>query len=633
MLTVAPAVTRPPQDVTALVGSDVNFECGTTGDPAPHVNWRMQDGVLPAGRTRLTGDNRSGLRIERVSASDSGRYVCHVENSVGTATASALLTVLVPPTWDWSSNAVASGEGSNPPLSKEVRAHPGQIISLDCPVQGTPKPLVFWTREGSNSAMMASPTHPASPEASPEASRWSVLENGTLVIRNIRKDDASSLLCAAVNEAGSLVARTRLEVTTTSIPPPLVIEVGPANQTLPIKSPASLPCQAEDQPVQWMHDGVSVNTSARPRFSVAPDSGMLRIEELQVEDAGTYTCEVGHGDQYAAWTAVLSVANPTNPNVVFHRSPSDPMALPGSPSQPRLLQRTSTSLTISWQSGSRMGASPLQGYTVEVFSSAEDEPLQWQQQRSAQRSGWTWAGTSMPVKRAWRIVSRRLKADHFSLDELTPGTAYTFLVRAENGHGLSLPSPVSPWFSTAPSHGGHHIQWQSSTEVELVRQKLSAPLLRLDHARAVNSTAVRLTWQLLDGLELDIHGDPIIEGIYIWYRPVASGDASGDAGALRVSQPVNAASVSAFTVGNLVPFTRYWFFLVPFYRTIHGKPSNSKAERTLEAVPAAPPLQLNIRQLNATSVLVQWLPPSATFRNGNITAYQVSIHPFNNSVE
>ena len=473
-------------------------------------------------------------------------------------------------------------------------------------------------------------------ESTESSSRWSVLANGTLVIRNIRKDDASTLLCAAVNEAGSLVARTRLEVTTTSVPPPLVIEVGPANQTLPIKSPASLPCQAEGQPVKWMHNAVAMNTTARARYSVS-DSGMLRIEDLELGDAGTYTCEVGHGDQYAAWTAVLSVANPTNPNVVFHRSPSDPMALPGSPSQPRLLHRTSTSITISWQSGSRMGASPLQGYAVEVFSSAEDEP-QWP--GSPQPSGWTWAGADMPLKRAWRIVSRGLKADQFTLDGLSPGTSYTFLVRAENGHGLSLPSPVSPWFSTAPSHGLHNVQWQSSSEVELVRQKLSAPLLRLDHARAVNSTAVRLTWQLLDGLDLDVHGDPIIEGVYIWYRPVdgsvtsdgaavAAPGVAGDAGPFRVSEPINPALVSSYTVTDLSPFTRYWFFLVPFYRMIEGKPSNSKAERTLESVPAGPPLHLSIRQLNATSVLVQWLPPSATFRNGNITAYQVFIliHP------
>ena len=408
-----------------------------------------------------------------------------------------------------------------------------------------------------------------------QSSRWKVLENGTLLIEKVRKEDASSLLCAAVNEAGSLVARTRVDVTSTSIPPPLVIEVGPANQTLPIKSPASLRCQAENQPVHWTQDGISINassssSSSRARFSVS-DSGTLRIEELEQGDAGTYTCEVGHGDQYAAWTARLTVANPTNPNVVFHRSPSDPMALPGSPSQPRLVQRTATSLTISWQSGSRMGASPLQGYTVEVFSAAEDEA------EHEERSGWTWA--TVPVRRAWRIVSRSLKADQFTLQRLTPGTSYTFLVRAENGHGLSLPSPVSPWFTTSVSHV--HVHWQSNSEMEQVRHKLSAPLLRLDHARALNSTAIRLTWQLLDGHGLDVHGHPIIEGIYIWYRPLGSSAASVP---FRVTQPLDAPlTSSSFTVTNLTPFTRYWFFLVPFYRVIEGKPSNSKAERTLQA--------------------------------------------------
>ena len=421
-----------------------------------------------------------------------------------------------------------------------------------------------------------------SPSDQLEAGRWNVLENGTLVIRDIRKDDASSLSCAAVNEAGSLVARTRLEVTTTSIPPPLVIEVGPANQTLPIKSPASLACQAEGQPVKWLQDGVvlvnatgtSGASDSRPRVYIT-DSGMLRIEDLQLSDAGTYTCEVGQDDQFAAWTATLTVANPTNPNVVFHRSPSDPMALPGSPSQPRLLHRSSTSLTVGWQSGSRMGASPLQGYTVEVFSSAEDEG-------QSQSSGWTWAGSFAGSRRAWRIVSRGLKADQFTLVDLKPGTSYTFLVRAENGHGLSLPSPVSPWFTTLPSFGHGNVPWQSSSEVEEVRQKLSAPLLRLDHARALNSTSIRLTWQLLDGQGISSDGDSIIEGIYIWYRPIESSEEEEEPYPFRSTPPVNS-GLSSYTLHNLSPFTRYWFFLVPFYRSIEGKPSNSKTERTLEA--------------------------------------------------
>ena len=54
MFAVRPVVVRPPQDVTALVGSDATFECGASGDPTPHVVWRRQDGPLPAGRARST---------------------------------------------------------------------------------------------------------------------------------------------------------------------------------------------------------------------------------------------------------------------------------------------------------------------------------------------------------------------------------------------------------------------------------------------------------------------------------------------------------------------------------------------------------------------------------------------------
>ena len=294
---VKPAVTRPPQDVTALVGSDVVFECGAAGDPAPHVTWRRDGadaGPLPAGRARPT-ENRQGLRIERVSASDSGRYVCDVENVVGQASAGATLTVLVPPTWDWSSSSASASSstslssvssassGNSSPLPKEVRTYPGHTVSIDCPVDGVPKPLVFWKREGKPiPALVARESSDASTRyfcrfffikkirptlfngcidlflrvcassTGNSGARWTVLSNGTLVVRDVRKEDAAALWCGAVNEAGSLVARTRLDVTSVSLPPPVVIEVGPANQTLPLKSPASLPCQAEGQPVRWL---------------------------------------------------------------------------------------------------------------------------------------------------------------------------------------------------------------------------------------------------------------------------------------------------------------------------------------------------------------------------------------------
>lgn len=147
------------------------------------------------------------------------------------------------------------------------------------------------------------------------------------------------------------MARTRLEIPVVLSPPPVVIELGPSNQTLPAGSLATLTCQSEGQPIRWCKDGVPLDVSpessvgARERIT-SSESGTLNIHDLQSSDAGTYTCWAGSDERQTAWTATLTVASPTSTNVFFSRSSSDPMALPGSPSQPRLLHRTSNSLAI-----------------------------------------------------------------------------------------------------------------------------------------------------------------------------------------------------------------------------------------------------------------------------------------------
>lgn len=97
--TVRPVIVRPPQDTTALLGGEVSLECGVTGDPPPHVEWRRQDGAkIPINRIRPASNDqtRTSLRLERLVASDAGRYVCEVENSVGSSSASAQLAILIP---------------------------------------------------------------------------------------------------------------------------------------------------------------------------------------------------------------------------------------------------------------------------------------------------------------------------------------------------------------------------------------------------------------------------------------------------------------------------------------------------------------------------------------------------------
>lgn len=86
-----PFFNKEPQDVVALSGKKVIFQCAVDGEPIPNVLWRREDGKMPIGRARILEDK--SLQIENVQASDEGLYICAAENVVGSITAKASLVV------------------------------------------------------------------------------------------------------------------------------------------------------------------------------------------------------------------------------------------------------------------------------------------------------------------------------------------------------------------------------------------------------------------------------------------------------------------------------------------------------------------------------------------------------------
>lgn len=71
-----------------------------------------------------------------------------------------------------------------------------------------------------------------------------------------------------------------LQVTSVEDVPPPLVEVGPTNQTLPLQSVASLPCQARGSPpprVRWYHNGSPISPRSSPRLTILP-SGTLQID-------------------------------------------------------------------------------------------------------------------------------------------------------------------------------------------------------------------------------------------------------------------------------------------------------------------------------------------------------------------
>jgi hypothetical protein len=80
----------------------------------------------------------------------------------------------------------------------------------------------------------------------------------------------------------------------------------------------------------------------------------------------------------------------------------------------------------------------------------------------------------------------------FQIGDLKPDTSYVFLVRAENSHGLSVPSPVSEVAHTLGSDRRSVPQY----ELDEARVRLGTKVVQLRDVQPVSSTSVRLLWDV-----------------------------------------------------------------------------------------------------------------------------------------
>lgn len=86
---------------------------------------------------------------------------------------------------------------------------------------------------------------------------------------------------------------------------------------------------------------------------------------------------------------------------------------------------------------------------------------------------------------------------------------------------------------------------------------------------------------------------------------------------------------SSCKISGLKKYTNYEFFIVPFYKTVQGKPSNSRIARTIEDVPSEAPSNMEALLLNSTAVFIKWKAPAAQNQNGVLLAYHIVVRAVN----
>ncbi|XP_050532372.1 roundabout homolog 2-like [Daktulosphaira vitifoliae] len=583
-----PYVIQAPKDTIAMAGSSVQLQCKIGGQPQPEILWKKisANGVTQHIRPnhfrneKLSGDRDTfehvyitqdgSLRLDNVSPEDEGKYVCHAENHQGKVNAASTLTVHSVP-------FIAQR-----PADTHVSA--GSNAIFECGIRGNPKPTLFWSLQDNDSVIFPNESWN---EFHAEVTKDSV---STLIIHNVNKEHHNHLvvMCSAINEAGSDEWRATLTVTTAShedtLPP--IIEYGPANQTLPYNSIGNLVCKSIGNPqpvITWYKDDSPLSPET-PRINIT-ETGTLQIMNLQKSDNGIYTCVASSMNGKASWSAELKMESPKNPNVGFFRSP-DPSTFPGAPSSLTVINHTDTTVTLSWSRNGKVGSSPLLGYQVEMFTYGENV--------------------------GWVTLTRRLLSTHFTQHFLKPGQSYLFLIRAENSHGLSPPSHLSNRV-TLPTEYRHNEYY--THDMSIAKSTLyGGHIVDLIDIKTVNSTSIKLFWEVLNG--------EFLEGFYLYYR--GKNSIGHESTLMKILSNTTELS-GAYVINQLHPSVTYIFFLVPFYKHIKGRPSNSRIAKTLEDYPSLPPQRVVSTVYNSSSVYLKWDPPPDDSHNGIITNYQIII--------
>ncbi|KAG8337302.1 Roundabout 1 [Homalodisca vitripennis] len=452
---------------------------------------------------------------------------------------------------------------------RDVTVAPEGTARLVCRAGGEPVPLIRWYRD-----------HPSA-TLPPRAH---VGDDHTLIVTGVSIQDEGVYVCQATNTVGTVTTSATITV---HAPPKFVIS--PPNRTVAAGGSVSLPCAVQGWPpplLYWSVEGsqtLMMPGYISDRYSVSEDHTIT--VRATAEDVDHMVCaavsEAGAAINRAVVQVALTDVIPPPPTAGVSNSTRS------SPGTPHPTNVTQDSVTLSWISSP---SPPFGGYSV-LYCSVHPP------------SG-------------WQVAATGISSTTVMITDLKPATAYVFIVRTETGD-----SGVSEVVRTLNANA----RKVTLRQLETARIVLTETVLQLRQLTAASSTAVRVVWQI-------VGAEQYVEGIYLRYRPLSPllqspgkwEEERGEDGDFELETVLNAGATS-YTVTNLRKFTHYRFFLVPFFKTVEGRPSNSRIVQTLEDVPSAFPLGLEVGWFNETTAFARWGPPPAQEINGFLLGYKIQV--------
>uniref|UniRef100_H3AUZ8 receptor protein-tyrosine kinase n=1 Tax=Latimeria chalumnae TaxID=7897 RepID=H3AUZ8_LATCH len=226
----APRIINTLETVDALVEEAATFVCAVESNPQAEITWTRNNIPIRPFDTRYSmKENGQLLTILSVEDTDNGVYCCTANNGVGSpAESCGALQVKMKP------------RIIRPPTDLTILV--GSKAALPCNTMGNPKPSVSWIKDEG---------------VIKESFRVSVLESGSLRIRNTQKDDAGSYRCVAKNSLGleySKPVTVEVQVSAGILKPPV-------SHNVTFGSEVMLQCKATGIPIPtitWLENGKTV---------------------------------------------------------------------------------------------------------------------------------------------------------------------------------------------------------------------------------------------------------------------------------------------------------------------------------------------------------------------------------------
>lgn len=273
-----PQIITQPETTMAVVGKDIRFTCSAASSSSSPMTfaWKKDNEVLANADMENFAHVRAQdgevmeyttiLHLRHVTFGHEGRYQCIITNHFGsTYSHKARLTVNVLPSFT--------------KIPHDIAIRTGTTARLECAATGHPNPQIAWQKDGGTD-------FPAARER-----RMHVMpDDDVFFITDVKIDDMGVYSCTAQNSAGSVSANATLTVLETpSLAVPLEDRVVTVGETVAFQ------CKATGSPtprITWLKGGRPLSLTERHHFT--PGNQLLVVQNVMIDDAGRYTCEMSN---------------------------------------------------------------------------------------------------------------------------------------------------------------------------------------------------------------------------------------------------------------------------------------------------------------------------------------------------